>query len=277
MPGGAGDSTCLSCEYCFVVSRDESRALVHWYSRGPGTATVLLHGFTGSAASFDALAARCPGPVCALHLPGHHADAPLPASFAAGVEWVCETLSRSGIDGARLVGYSLGARVALAAAVAHPAMWHSLALISGHPGLEDDDARRARRAADRRWIDILRGAGIASFVDAWQALPLWHSQERLPATARAAQRGHRLAHDPAGLAGSLETMGLAQMPALGRHLGGFRMPVSLIVGGLDEKFLGIARSLARRYRQLTFEVVENAGHNVVLEAPDALAALIWPP
>ena len=46
------------------------------------------------------------------------------------------------------------------------------------------------------------------------------------------------------------------------------MPVLLIAGGLDRKFVGIAGQMGVRIADATLSVVPGAGHAVHLERPD---------
>lgn len=173
-----------------------------------------------------------------------------------------------------VAGYSLGARLGLGLAVRHPARVASAVLIGGRAGLTDAGARQARIAADRRLAAALERDGIEAFVRHWEALPLFASQAALPAAVRASQRRRRLAHRPAGLARALRRLGLGTMPDYGPALDTLRCPVRLLVGGRDHAFRAAAEALARRLPRATVEVLGDAGHNLILEAPRAVAAII---
>ena len=84
----------------------------------------------------------------------------------------------------------------------------------------------------------------------------------------------RLRHDPHGLARSLRILGLGRMPDLWPRLPALELPVRLVVGERDEKFCTIARKMADRLAHATIEIVPGAGHNVGLERPEALAAIL---
>jgi 2-succinyl-6-hydroxy-2,4-cyclohexadiene-1-carboxylate synthase len=162
-----------------------------------------------------------------------------------------------------VIGYSLGARVALGlVAGGHVARG---VLVSVNPGIADPE-RAPRRAGDAVWAERLRRHGLADFLDAWQAQPLFATQARAPADRRAARRTRRLALDPEQLAQSLEAMGLAEMPDY-RALVDDR--VALIAGADDAKYVAIARALPAR-----LEVLAASGHDPTLEQPAALAAAI---
>jgi len=238
------------------------------------TALLALHGFTGSPQSWDFLSApsseRRFVPALIGHL-GSDAGAEVVA-FEDEVDRLAKLSSAA--DALHVVGYSLGARLALALAVRHPARVSRLTLISGHPGLGSDSERVARRTADDRWCELLLNRGTAAFVDAWQALPLWATQVHLDSATRSRKRTERLSHDAAGLARSLRVTGLAQMPNYRAQLAEIRVPVTLIAGGLDAKFRDLAEQMARAMTHAQLSIVEGAGHDLLLERPERISELI---
>jgi 2-succinyl-6-hydroxy-2,4-cyclohexadiene-1-carboxylate synthase len=172
------------------------------------------------------------------------------------------------------VGYSLGARLALGLLVRHPDLFTSATLIGVNPGLVDPDARAARAARDEEWARLLETEGLDSFVAAWEALPLFSTQGRLPERVLKRQRRIREGHDPAGLARSLRVVGLGAMPDYGPELDRLELPIRLVVGERDTKFRALAGAMAERLPRSRTIVVPDAGHNVVLEDPIATAALL---
>ena len=238
---------------------------------------ALLHGFAGAPESFDELAARLPADrrVVAFALPGHDPAAPIDprGGFEGAASRLAAAVAALG-RGVTLCGYSLGARLALAAALLRPEIAAEIVLVGANPGLADPAARAARAAWDAEWAARLRAEGIEAFVAAWEALPLFAAQRTLPDETRAAQRALRLAHDAAALAAAMETLGLAAMPDYAPRLAELAAPTTLVVGGLDAKFRALAAAAAPSLRRGRFVVVPGVGHNVVLEAPASLAALL---
>jgi 2-succinyl-6-hydroxy-2,4-cyclohexadiene-1-carboxylate synthase len=178
--------------------------------------------------------------------------------------------SRFGSEPVHVAGYSMGARVALLMVATAPERFRSATLIGVHPGLRTDRERAARSAADGHWIELLE-RGIERFVDEWEQLPLWSTQARLPESTRATQRATRLAHDPRGLAQSLRVTGLAQQPDLRPRLGDVTVPVTLMAGEEDPKFLRLAQEAAALMPNARVVAVPGAGHNLLLERPEAVA------
>ena len=68
--------------------------------------------------------------------------------------------------------------------------------------------------------------------------------------------------------------GLAQMPDYRPQLAGLSLPVRLLVGEDDEKFRRLAAEMASLLPRATVTTVAAAGHNLILEAPQAVAAAI---
>ncbi len=243
------------------------------------SSVVLIHGFTGSPASFDDLAARLRAVSAArLHRPvlvGHaDADRPSSQSFEQEVDRVAANIRQAGATGAHLCGYSLGARVALGLLARHAFLFRSATLIGLHPGLTSAAERALRVGADERWCQLLIRQGMHGFSTAWEAQPIFATQRRLPGALLARQRKIRMQHSALGLARSLRILGLGQMP---NYRGVFRtqpLRLTLLVGALDSSFVRMGQELARANSRVRLEVVERAGHNLLLEAPDRVARVI---
>ncbi len=258
----------------------------------PAPPIVLLHGFTGSAAGWADLAARLRtgggagggSEVVALELPGH--GGPPVESWEAAVVAILgalEGLSRApGSGRVHLVGYSMGARLALALALEAPERLASLALIGGSPGIADAEERAARRAADEALAREIEEGGLAEFVDRWMARPIFATQHSGPSglvhrRLRLA-RAERLGGSARGYAAALRTLGQGAQPSYRERLAEIALPTLLVAGGLDDKYVELAREMARemagRLPAARVEIVPEAGHAVHLEAPDAVARLL---
>ena len=131
---------------------------------------VLLHGFAGHAESWNdvALAGR---ETIAVTLFGHDPRAPVqaPVAFEGEVERVVAEI-RLRAERVRLVGYSMGGRIALGVLATAPEIIESLVLVGAHPGLTSDAERRERRAADEVWARLLDPVGLGAMPSYWSAL-----------------------------------------------------------------------------------------------------------
>ncbi|MEL7060104.1 MAG: alpha/beta fold hydrolase [Acidobacteriota bacterium] len=244
---------------------------------------VALHGFSGSGASWSEVRRKLPSGLLleAPTLPGHRGpnpilplDAPLPESFEATVDRVADWIdTRRGDARVDLVGYSLGARLALGVALERSTAVRSLLLIGVRAGLDDVDRRR-RAAVDDDRAACIAAEGWPAFVDRWERMPLFASQRRLPAQRLDAQRRIRLEQSARGMAWALQTLSPGRMPDQRPRLHAIRVPWTLLVGALDGEFRRLAEAALDGASSGRLEIVEGGGHNVPLEMPAAVASAI---
>ena len=108
-----------------------------------------------------------------------------------------------------------------------------------------------------------------AFVEYWEKIPLWDSQQSLPRTTKEALHKQRIQNNPIGLANSLKGMGTGVQPSLWNTLSTIQLPVHLIVGELDTKFVSIAQDMHTYLPESNLHVVTDAGHTAHLEQPEA--------
>lgn len=240
---------------------------------------ILLHGFTGSSHSWgdpvvDGLASAV-GPPVLVDLPGHGRHAGLVGAWRFTLEAVEAAVdAAAGEEPADLVGYSMGGRLALAFACRNPHRVRRLVLESASPGLRTQEERQARQAEDEALAARIQAEGVESFAAYWEGLPLFASQASLPEEARARQRAVRLANDPASLAAALRGLGTGVLPSYWGSLGDLRVPVLVLVGELDGKFVEIGGRMASALPDARLVEVPGAGHAVHLERPEAWLAAV---
>lgn len=234
---------------------------------------VLAHGFTQTARSWAGIEARLHESIPeivthAIDLPGHGSAAEVQADL-----WgAADHLVRHGGAGT-YVGYSMGGRVALHAALAHPEIVERLVLIGATAGIDDPDERAARRSSDERLADRIGLIGVEEFIDEWLTNPLFAGLDDA-----AAMRSDRLSNTAAGLASSLRATGTGSQAPLWSRLGDVHCPTLVLVGEHDSKFRLLGERLGRGIDDSRLIVIPDAGHSVHLENPGettaALAAFV---
>ena len=238
---------------------------------GSGPPLVLLHGFTGSAMSWgplaEMLAARCT--LLAVDIVGHgdssKPETPDRYAMERAARDAVTAMLAFGFRRSAWLGYSMGGRLALYIAATLPEAVERLVLIGTSPGLADPAEREARRAADEALADRIEAEGVPAFVDYWESLPLFETQQRLPAGMRRAIRRGRLENDAHGLANSLRGMGNGAQPPLHDQLSDITMPSLLLAGALDQKFTAIAGEMAAAMPDARAVRVPGAGHAAHME------------
>ncbi len=245
----------------------------HYRVSGDGPPLLLMHGFTGSLASWTPLLPWLSRfhRVITVDLPGHgRTVAPATPEFytmertAAGVAALIDAVTTAPVH---LLGYSMGGRLALYFALHYPELVRALLLESASPGLPTDEERTARRARDDALATRIERDGIPAFVARWEMVSLFASQAKLPATVRVSVRAQRLQNQADGLANSLRGMGTGAQPSLWLRLAEVRAPTLLMAGEHDAKFCAIARAMNARMRNGNLAIIPGAGHTIHLERP----------
>ncbi len=250
-----------------------------WASPDAGGAAplVLAHGFTQNAEAWGPLPGLLAAsrPVVAVDLPGHGRS----TSVTADLPEAAQLLGVAGGFGDYL-GYSMGGRVALHLALAQPTLVRRLVLIGATAGIDDAEERRRRRLADEALADELDppDPGSASeqqrrlerFLQRWLAGPLFASLAP-EAACLDARRNNRCS----GLASSLRTCGTGTQQPLWDRLGQLEMPVLVVAGADDGRFVAIGRRLARTIgSNARLALVPAAGHACHLQRPEVVAELV---
>ena len=174
-------------------------------------------------------------------------------------------------DGAALVGYSLGGRLALHAALRAPGRYRALVLVGASAGIELGGERRARRMADESLAAWIERSPIEAVVERWERQAVFASQ---PPRLVAAQRHGRLSHDPAKLATLLRSAGQGAVAPVWERLDELSMPVLVIAGARDDAYVRAAERMAAALPRGEARLVAGAGHAPQLERPAAVAGAL---
>jgi 2-succinyl-6-hydroxy-2,4-cyclohexadiene-1-carboxylate synthase len=238
---------------------------------GTGPRLALVHGFTQSGRAWGptgaALADRYQ--VVALDAPGHGRSSSVAADLPGGADLMAEAVSAHGGPAAWL-GYSMGGRFALHVALRHPRLVQKLVLVSSTAGLDDPEARAARRATDLALAERVEAEGVEPFLRWWLAQPLFAT---LPSSQ--AEIETRLEGTAAGLAASLRRAGTGTQDPLWDRLHSLAMPVLIVAGRLDTKFLALAERMNEAIgANASVAVIEGAGHACHLERPDDFVEVV---
>lgn len=254
-----------------------SAQALHVERRGHGPALMLLHGYTGRGSDMSALARALERDFATIapDLPGHGRSIAVAAhDFDTCLDDLAATLDAAGQRRAHWLGYSMGARLALAVALRHPERVATLVLLAGRAGIEDPVERAARRAADEALAVRIESVGVEAFVEEWLAQPLFATLALRGPAFVAEQRRLRLENDARGLAMSLRMLGPGAQPPLFAKLPRVDVPVLLLAGERDTRFVAVAHDLARRLPRAEVAIIPDAGHAAHLEQPEHFQRIV---
>lgn len=250
----------------------------YWYEiRGKGEPVVLLHGFTGRSETWFGFVSEWQQEfqVITIDLPGHGKTT---HSRPVTMEECCSDLvslfNHLALEKVHVIGYSMGGRTALSLAMLYPEKLCSLTLESASPGLSNEQERMDRRNRDAQLAKRLERHGIEAFVGFWENLPLFETQQKLPNETKQKVRDERLNQSAEGLAMSLLSMGTGQQPSWWGRLSELKLPVLLLAGKYDAKFIGINKLMVKHMQQASLRLIENAGHAIHVEQPQIFGKIV---
>jgi 2-succinyl-6-hydroxy-2,4-cyclohexadiene-1-carboxylate synthase len=228
--------------------------------------TLFLHGFLGSKDEWSFLPAMIPK--LALDLPGHGEalfEDPACYTIPNCAARIIAQLREMNLRTVYLVGYSMGGRLALYLAVHYPQFFTKVLLISASPGIEDVQEREKRVKTDWLLARNLENQDFGLFLETWYNIDLFSylktNPERLQEVLQ--KRKH---NSPKHLAMSLDHMGIGQQASLWQDLPHIRLPIDIVVGSHDAKFISIGEKMSMlNSSYIKLHKIEHAGHVVHLE------------
>jgi 2-succinyl-6-hydroxy-2,4-cyclohexadiene-1-carboxylate synthase len=237
-------------------------------------ALILLHGFMGSGESFKHLIPELKefcNPIT-VDLLGHGETEGAELHYRFSTKEQIADLTKLMSEQLQLplflYGYSMGGRLALQLALHRQDLYSGLILESSTFGIEDETERQARQALDARRSDAILG-NFEGFLNDWKKMPLFESStanEELLASAEAIQKQQ----NPFWLANNLQGFGTGTMPCVRDRLSEVVIPVHLVAGEKDSKFIHLNRQMEKELTDAKLHTVKNAGHRVHLDQPEIL-------
>jgi pimeloyl-ACP methyl ester carboxylesterase len=208
--------------------------------------------------------------VLAPDLPGHgRSPGPLLPSIGEMADWAIALLDAAGVDGAHLVGHSMGSLIALEAAARHPERVTALSLIGTAATMTvGPDLLKAAETNDQAAVDMVSiwGLGFNAELGGSLAPGLWmHGAAQ--SVLRRCQPGV-LFNDLSACNSYQNALAAAAK---------ISVPTTLILGERDMMTPARAgKTLAAAIAHSRTTVLPGAGHMMMTERPDELLAALKP-
>lgn len=246
---------------------------IHREIYGSGKPLVLLHGWamhTGVWREFAQTLGQMHQVIC-LDLPGHgHSQAMAPFQLQTVVDALLEAIPAKQFS---LLGWSLGATLALDMAARYPQRVEKLLLLAGNPRFVADGAWPGMPAATLDAFSALLAADVAQTLARFLALQvngLAHGKPLLQQLKTALQQTSPPTSDIL-LAG----LNMLKCCDLRQSLIKVAQPVAVILGERDQLVpVAVATHLAQIKPNAELHVLENAGHAPFLSHAEELAQIL---
>ncbi|PZV25776.1 MAG: 2-succinyl-6-hydroxy-2,4-cyclohexadiene-1-carboxylate synthase [Snowella sp.] len=265
-----------------MIEQDLAIAEYHFHYQSGGNRRgqplLFLHGFMGDCQEFDPILPYFWDDFYCLviDLPGHGQTEVTGDDSHYGMEKTAialiDFLNYLQLSKIGLIGYSMGGRLALYLALHFPEKFSYLILESASPGLQSAIARKKRIEHDEQWIKKLKNENFSDVLSEWYQQNLFNSLRKLPNFPDLFAR--RLNNSPEKLAKSLQYLGTGQQISLWEKLRQGSVPLLLLVGGQDHKFVAINQKIAVDYPQAQLQVFSHCGHNLHLEDSHNFALIL---
>ncbi|AKG24650.1 alpha/beta hydrolase [Calothrix sp. 336/3] len=250
-----------------------------WHHRVNRPVILFLHGFMGNCHEFDEVITLLGEnfSYLILDLPGHGKTQILGDGdnyrMAATADVIMQLLDNLRISQCFLVGYSMGGRLGLYLALHFPHRFYQVVLESASPGLKTESARQERIRTDAQIARKILRCGekedFLRFLDNWYSQEVFGDIKHHPQFSQMLQS--RLTNQPQELAKSLNFMGTGSQPSLWEKLETNRIPILLLVGEKDSKFVEINREITPYSHLFQLHIISDAAHNIHLEKADTFA------
>lgn len=174
-----------------------------------------------------------------------------------------------------LLGYSMGGRAALNYALNFPNDLVGLILESATAGIINSSLRFERHRTDKNLADFIISNPIEIFVDDWMNREIFQTQKNLSESVLNKIRNRKINCSKIGLANSLLGFGAGVMEPVFDKLSEIRIPVQLICGEYDKKFVDINQQMQKLLPNSKLTIIKNSGHNVHLEETKQYADVVY--
>ena len=166
-----------------------------------------------------------------------------------------------------VLGYSLGGRLAWHALIASPELWAGAVIVSADTGMVNLLQKDQCLKRDRTWAHRFLSEPWDDLLAQWDALPVFCGR---PCTTPRPETEF----DRQKIAYAFEAYSKGHMEDLTNAIRSLSMPITYITGGDDQRYCQLGKMLEQQCPTLNHHQLEQAGHRVPWEQPDAFLSLL---
>ncbi len=221
---------------------------------------VFVPGFMGRACDFDQLRSKLSG------YDSIGMEIPTADSWQDNSRILVDAIPQNSV----LVGYSMGARLALGTSLSANNKSIGLVLVSGNPGLESDSQRKQRWQADQKWAQRIESESKAYFLQDWYQQAVF---SHTPSAIRLDEINRKSTYCSEDWPKVMRVNSIAKQPNYWPQIKDLNMPVLAVAGKADEKYAQIAVRLnqSSQSQRSRVKIFTDCGHIVHHEQPAKLA------
>jgi len=159
-----------------------------------------------------------------------------------------------------LFGYSMGARFAMHALIDNPQLWSGAALVSGHPGIKDPEARYQKLQRDTEWAKQFEVGSWTKVMDSWNNQDVFANDSFIFSRKESDYEKNKLSR-------LLQRGSLGLQKDLRAALMSLPMPILWACGELDSRSRQLLPGLSFQHALSRVELIKQAGHRAPWENP----------
>jgi 2-succinyl-6-hydroxy-2,4-cyclohexadiene-1-carboxylate synthase len=180
-------------------------------------------------------------------------------------EWTDRFLAGVGRDKPALLGYSMGGRLAMHAALRAPELFSAAIFVSANPGIAGEAEREKRLRQDLKWAERFRK-------DRWALLLQdWNKQAVLKSPSNFSFHRVERSFDRAALASAMDLWSLGRQKDLREGLAALPIPQLYLTGQSDTKFTALTKAFTKPE---SHRIIKKAGHRVPWDNPEDFEASV---
>lgn len=165
-----------------------------------------------------------------------------------------------------IVGYSLGARIALQALLQNDSPWSKAIIISANTGITDNLSRNVRINHDLQWSELCN-SNWSQFISDWERQSIFDHSKPIADRKQLMPLKGKISETFINWSSGVQ-------PAPITNFDRIKSPTLWITGELDEKYSKIAKLACEQLPLSQLKVITNSGHRVPWDNPKDTADAI---